>query len=539
MKKVSLNKLANYLNDLGIEDPAVYHNLSPADLVEHTLRKRQGVLTDTGALMCDTGKFTGRSPKDRYVVKDQITADKVWWGDINRPYDPQAFHSLSQKMMHFLSEKELYVRDVFVGADPEHAFKLRIVNTLPWQNLFCHNMFIAPTEEQLVDFEPDYLIVAAPEYKATPAVDATCSENFSILNLSEKMILIGGSAYTGEIKKGVFSVLNFILPVERGVMPMHCSANMNEEGETAIFFGLSGTGKTTLSADPDRRLIGDDEHGWTANGIFNFEGGCYAKVIGLSQEKEPQIWNAIRFGALLENTRFFAGTKQVDFNNKAVTENTRVSYPLQHVEGAVDPSIGNTPNHIFFLTCDAYGVLPPISKLTKGQAMYHFISGYTAKVAGTEAGINEPQAVFSACFGAPFMPLHPTAYAEMLGKKMEENQVSVWLVNTGWTGGEFGVGNRMKLPYTRSMIGAALNGTLEKETFVQHPIFGVSMPKHCPGVPEGLLNPEKTWEDKAAYQQKAMELAAAFVQNFDKFRDYANGEILAGEPQAAEMEAAE
>lgn len=514
---------------LNIGNP-VHYNLTSAELVEETIKKGQGVLNDTGALMVDTGKFTGRSPQDRFIVKDAITEDAVWWGPVNKPFDPDKFDALEAKIMDFMKDKELYVRDAFVCADEDYKMSLRVYNTLPWQNMFCYNMFLRPTPAELENFSAEFTILCAPEFMADPEVDGTRQSNFAILNMTKKMILIGGTAYTGEMKKGIFSALNFILPHQKNVLSMHCSANIGEKGDSAVFFGLSGTGKTTLSADPQRKLIGDDEHGWAEDHIFNFEGGCYAKVIDLSKEKEPDIWDAIKFEAILENTRFYPGTRSVDYTNKSVTENTRVSYPIYHINNAVEPSVGAIPNNIFFLTCDAFGVLPPISKLDKGQAMYHFISGYTAKVAGTEAGITEPVMAFSACFGAPFMPLHPTAYAEMLGKKMDEGHVNVWLVNTGWSGGPYGVGKRLKLQYTRAMITAALDGELTNVGYRKHTIFGVNFPSSCPGVPAKVLSAKATWKDDDAYYEKANMLARAFNDNFKKFEDYANEEIMAGAP---------
>jgi phosphoenolpyruvate carboxykinase (ATP) len=450
----------NRLQPLGISQAKeVSLNLTPAELVEEALRNGEGTLTDTGALMADTGKFTGRSPKDRFVVKDQNTADSVWWGDINIAFDPEKFDQLHQKVVAYLADKKLYVREAYAGAHPGSRLKLRVANELAWHNLFCNNMFIRPEAGEDTSWDPDFTIICAPGFHADPAVDGTRQSNFAILNFSKKMILIGGTGYAGEMKKGIFGVLNYLLPHEHNTLSMHCSANVGQDGDTAIFFGLSGTGKTTLSADPKRGLVGDDEHGWLPGneGIFNFEGGCYAKVIDLSREKEPEIWDAIRFGAIVENTRFVAGTHTVDYANKSVTENTRTAYPLHFIPNAVEPSVAGVPKNIFFLTADAFGVIPPISKLDKSHAMYHFMSGYTAKVAGTEMGVTEPQTTFSACFGQVFLPLHPTKYAEMLGKKMEEHpDVNVWLINTGWTGGSYGVGSRMKLGYTRAMITAAL-----------------------------------------------------------------------------------
>jgi len=533
MQEYGLKSTKAGLDTQGIADANTVHwNLSPAELVEEAVANGEGSLTDTGALMCDTGTFTGRSPKDRFVVEDENTKDSVWWGNVNIPISSEKFDQLHQKMLAFLKGKDLYVRDAYAGADENYRLDLRVINTKAWQNLFCHNMFLRPKQEELGSFVPNFTIICAPEFKADPSVDGTRQENFAIINFTKRMILIGGTGYAGEMKKGIFSVLNYILPHERNVLSMHCSANIGQEGDTAIFFGLSGTGKTTLSADPNRNLIGDDEHGWTENSVFNFEGGCYAKVIDLTREKEPEIWDAIKFGAIVENTRFFPGSRTVDYSNGTVTENTRTAYPIHHISNAVEPSTGGIPKNIFFLTCDAYGVLPPISKLDKGQAMYHFISGYTAKVAGTEAGITEPQTVFSACFGSPFLPLHPTKYAEMLGEKMLQHDVNVWLVNTGWSGGEYGVGSRMKLKYTRAMITAALNGELAKADYVEHPIFGILMPTSCPDVPSSVLNPEGTWDNKDAYQAKAQHLANEFVANFEKYSDFANSEILEGAPRA-------
>jgi phosphoenolpyruvate carboxykinase (ATP) len=510
-------------------------NLSPAALVEHALRRGEGTLTDTGALMADTGQFTGRSPKDRFVVRDANTTDSVWWGDINIAFDPTKFEQLHQKMVAYLADKEIFVRDAYAGANPDYQLKLRVVNELAWHNLFCYNMFLRPIEGADTSWTPDFSIVCAPGFEANPVVDGTRQKNFAVIDFTRKLILIGGTGYAGEMKKGIFGVLNYLLPHERATLPMHCSANVGAAGDTAIFFGLSGTGKTTLSTDPNRGLIGDDEHGWTPKaGIFNFEGGCYAKVIDLSREKEPEIWDAIRFGAIVENTRFRPGTHTVDFANKSVTENTRTAYPISFIANAIEPSVASAPQHIFFLTADAFGVLPPISKLDKSHAMYHFMSGYTAKVAGTEMGITEPQTTFSACFGQVFLPLHPTRYAEMLGQKMDENPgINVWLINTGWTGGSYGTGHRMRLGHTRAMITAALSGVLQEVHFKLHPIFGVAVPSAVPGVPTEILDPRNTWANKANYDQTASELAEKFVKNFEKYADFASAEILAGAPKVA------
>ena len=528
--------LTSCLAPLGFTENAQVHlNLSPAKLVQYALRRSEGVLTDTGALMCDTGQFTGRSPKDRFIVKDAGTADSVWWGDINIPFDTDKFNQLHQKMVQYLADKEIYVRDAYAGANPTYQLKLRAVTESAWHNLFCYNMFLRPEPGADTSWLPDFSIICAPGFEANPAVDGTRQKNFAILNFTKKLILIGGTGYAGEIKKGIFGVLNYLLPHERQTLAMHCSANVGQAGDTAIFFGLSGTGKTTLSADPNRGLVGDDEHGWTPDaGIFNFEGGCYAKAIDLSAEKEPEIWQAIRTGAIVENTRFVPGTTTVDFANKSVTENTRVAYPLNFIPNAIEPSVADAPKNIFFLTADAFGVLPPISKLDKCHAMYHFMSGYTAKVAGTEMGITEPQTTFSACFGAVFLPLHPTKYAEMLGQKMDKNpDVNVWLINTGWSGGSYGVGARMKLSYTRAMITAALNGDLDDVAFTTHPVWGVAVPASLPNVPTHILDPRDTWTDKDAYDKTAADLAAKFVDNFRKYAAFANEEILAGAPKVA------
>ena len=517
---------------MGLENiQKAYWNLTPAELVEHAIRRGEGKLSDTGALAADTGKFTGRSPKDRFIVKDAKTADSVWWGDINQPFDSDKFDQLYEKVIHHLSNKEVYVRDAYACALPEYRLNIRVVTESAFQNLFAYNLFQRPSKDEVEGFDPDWTVIAAPEFEADPDVDGTRQANFAIINFTRQMILIGGTAYTGEIKKGIFSVLNYLLPHERKVLSMHCSANVGEKGDTAIFFGLSGTGKTTLSADPHRNLVGDDEHGWTDTSVFNFEGGCYAKVVNLSRKNEPEIFNAIKFGALLENINFIPDTRIPDYRDTAKTENTRAAYPIHHIQNAILPSVAGSPNNIFLLTADAFGVLPPISKLNKGQAMYHFISGYTAKVAGTEAGVTEPQMAFSACFGAPFLPLHPTTYADMLGKKISEQDVNVWLVNTGWTGGPYGTGHRIDLPYTRRLINAALNGELDNAEFDKEPYFGLQIPKKVEGVPAEILTPRNTWSDKEGYDKKAKYLAAAFNKNFEKFIEHASEEIRAAAPK--------
>jgi phosphoenolpyruvate carboxykinase (ATP) len=520
------------VSQLGIKEGTAYWNLSPQDLASRAVALGQAKVTSTGAIAIDTGEFTGRSPKDKFTVKDSITADSVWWNNFNIPFDSAKFERLYQKMIQYFNGKEFFVRDVYACADPRYRINIRVINEYAWSNLFAYNMFIRPDEHELKQFSHEWLVINAPGFHANPVEDGTRQHNFSIIDFTKKIILIGGSGYTGEIKKGIFTALNFILPHQKNVLSMHCSSNIGEQGDTAIFFGLSGTGKTTLSADPNRKLIGDDEHGWTSdNVIFNFEGGCYAKTIDLSEEKEPEIFHAIREGALLENVGFKQGTNEVDYSNGSRTENTRVSYPIQFIPNIASPSLGKNPTHIFFLTCDAYGVLPPISKLTPGQAAFHFISGYTAKVAGTEADVLEPTMTFSACFGAPFMPLHPTRYAEMLSKKMKEANVKVWLVNTGWSGGAYGTGKRMSLKHTRALVTAALNNELNNVEFDRHEIFGLAMPTTCPHVPAEILNPRNTWADKDAYDQQAYFLAESFLKNFEKFAQYANEEILSGAPQ--------
>ncbi|MEY4602813.1 MAG: hypothetical protein RIT43_105 [Bacteroidota bacterium] len=509
-----------------------FWNFSPAELVEDTVITGQGVLTDTGAIAIETGEFTGRSPKDRFVVFDENTENSVWWGDVNIKFSSSQFDALYNRMKAYLNGRDVYVRDAYACADPQFRMNIRVVTEFPWSNMFAYNMFLRPEDNELENFLPDWHIVCAPGFKADPEIDGTRQHNFAVLNFTRKMIIIGGTGYTGEIKKGIFSVLNYVLPHERNVLSMHCSANIgNEQNDTAIFFGLSGTGKTTLSSDPNRRLIGDDEHGWADNSVFNFEGGCYAKTIDLTREKEPQIYDAIKFGAILENIGFHEGTSTPDYTDGSITENTRVSYPIHHIDNIAVPSIGGSPKNIFFLTADAFGVLPPISKLTKEQAMYHFMSGYTAKVAGTEVGITEPTTTFSACFGAAFLPLHPAKYAKLLGEKIDGKNINVWLINTGWTGGSYGVGSRMKLSYTRAMITAALTGKLDNVAFDVLPVFELAIPKTCDGVPSEILNPRETWADKMAYDETANNLAGKFVKNFEKFAAETSAEILNAAPK--------
>lgn len=516
----------------GLKYVEVLQNLSAQELQNLTLELGMGEETANGTLVVKTGKFTGRSPQDRFIVKDAYSAESVWWGKINKPISEENFDKLYQNVVEYLSGKTIYVKDANVCADPRYKLQVRTITELPWSNMFAHNMFMPISKEEEETFEPVWTVLCAPGYVADdPASYGLRQGNFSILNFTKKVVLIGGSAYTGEIKKGIFSALNMILPTEHQVLPMHCSANVGEDGDTAIFFGLSGTGKTTLSADPLRKLIGDDEHGWTAdNVIFNFEGGCYAKVIDLTEEKEPDIFRAIRPGAILENIVFKEESREVDYADSSITQNTRVSYPISHIDRIKTPSLAGNPKNIFFLTCDAFGVLPPVSRLTPGQAAYHFISGYTAKVAGTEAGITEPVPSFSACFGEPFMPLHPANYAEMLSKKITDAGVHVWLINTGWTGGPYGVGSRIKLSYTRQMITAILNDELEGARFEQHPIFGLFMPTEIPGVPTEMLDPMNTWSNKSAYISKCINLAHFFHLNFEKFSSQASQHIIEGGP---------
>tara|TARA_B100000700_G_scaffold193946_1_gene213620 strand:+ start:590 stop:2200 length:1611 start_codon:yes stop_codon:yes gene_type:complete len=530
MQEFGKKSIQSTITDLGISEGVAHWNLSAKELAKIAVSKGQAIEVSSGAITVNTGEFTGRSPLDRFIVKDDITTNSVWWGNINIPFDENDFDNLHKKVISYLNGKEIYVRDAYACADQNYRMNIRVVNEYAWSNMFAYNMFLRPTEKEILNFNPEWTILNAPGFAADSEIDGTRQHNFAILNFTKKLIIIGGTAYTGEIKKGIFSALNFILPFEKNVLPMHCSANIGNDGDTAIFFGLSGTGKTTLSADPERKLIGDDEHGWSDDSVFNFEGGCYAKCIDLSKEKEPDIYAAVKEGALLENVVLFEGTNEVDYKDGSITENTRVSYPINHIRNIATPSIGDSAKNIFFLTADAFGVLPPISKLNTGQAMFHFISGYTAKVAGTEAGITEPQTTFSACFGAPFMPLHPTRYAEMLGEKMKKHDVNVWLVNTGWSGGEYGIGERISLKYTRSMITAALKGQLNDLEYETHSVFGLHMPTTCPNVPSEILNPRNTWKNKEAYDQKADDLAKSFNENFEQFSNYANQEILSAKP---------
>ncbi|MDX5475433.1 MAG: phosphoenolpyruvate carboxykinase (ATP), partial [Bacillaceae bacterium] len=479
--------------------------------------RNEGTLSSTGAILATTGKYTGRSPKDKFIVEDEVSKSKVDWGKVNQPISEEVFDRLYEKVLQYLGDKEeIFVFKGFAGADEKYRLPIQVINEFAWHNLFAHQLFIRPTDEEVAKHETAFTIVSAPTFKADPAVDGTNSEAFILVSFSKRIVLIGGTEYAGEMKKSIFSIMNYLLP-EEGIMPMHCSANVGREGDVALFFGLSGTGKTTLSADPNRKLIGDDEHGWSNTGVFNIEGGCYAKCIGLTREKEPQIFDAIRFGSVLENVVLDENSRVADYDNSTLTENTRAAYPLQAMDNIVDPSVAGHPTTIVFLTADATGVLPPISKLSKEQAMFHFLSGYTSKLAGTERGITSPQATFSTCFGSPFLPLPATVYAEMLGKKIDEHNVQVFLVNTGWTGGEYGVGSRMKLSYTRAMVQAAIEGELTNTETAKDPYFGLEIPVHVAGVPDEVLQPMKTWNNDEAYDAKARELAGKFKANFEKF----------------------
>lgn len=505
------------LDAFGLKPKEVHRNLPVEKLVEHTLANQEGVLGMGGATMVKTGRFTGRSPKDKYFVDEGDASKNIWWGPVNQKLNEATFDKLLNKVCNHYEGSELYLFDGYAGAEKANQLPIRIVTEKAWHAHFVNNMFIRPSKTDLKGFQPKFTILNACDVSAEDYKELGLnSEVFVVFHLSKGIAIIGGTMYAGEMKKGIFSVMNYLLPL-RGVLSMHCSANRGEAGDTALFFGLSGTGKTTLSADPNRALIGDDEHGWSDNGIFNFEGGCYAKCIDLSREKEPDIWDAIRFGALLENVVYDEDTRAVDFSNKSITENTRVSYPIYHIDNALEPSVGGHPKTIIFLTCDAFGVLPPVAKLSPGQAMYHFISGYTAKVAGTERGVDEPQATFSSCFGQPFLPLHPTTYAKLLGEKMERHGAKAYLVNTGWTGGAYGVGERISLPVTRAIITAILKGDIEKVVCKADPYFGVEVPCDLPGVDAKVLDPVQTWPDSQAYDDTARKLVALFRENFRSF----------------------
>ena len=509
----------------------VYWNLTTPGLYEHAVRRREGLISHLGPLVVRTGAYTGRSPNDKFIVRESKTSDNIWWGSVNRPFDETKFKNLWHRLQGYMQGNDIFIQDCYIGADPKYRMPVRLITEYAWHSLFVRNMFI-PIEnrEELAHHVPEFTFIDMPKFHAVMEFDDTNSEAFILINLAERLVLIGGTSYAGEIKKSAFSVMNYFLP-EKNVLPMHCSANIYNNGDTCIFFGLSGTGKTTLSADPKRALIGDDEHGWGDNGVFNFEGGCYAKVIRLSEEAEPEIYNTTRkFGTILENVAIDAYDRHPDLNDDTFTENTRASYPITNLDNFVPGGMGGHPKHIIFLTADAFGVLPPISRLTPEQAMYHFLSGYTAKVAGTERGITEPEATFSACFGAPFMPRHPGIYAKLLGEKISKHKSQCWLVNTGWTGGPYGVGHRMSIKYTRALLDAALEGKLDQVKFEKDPIFGLAIPANCPDVPVEILIPRNTWKDKAAYDQKARELAKRFKDNFKSFESLVNQKVIDSGP---------
>jgi phosphoenolpyruvate carboxykinase (ATP) len=508
---------------------AVHWNLSPAELIEAAVRRGEGRLAADGGFRAETAPHTGRSPNDKFTVKEPSCADVVDWGNVNVPIAPAHYEVLRDDIAAYLNERELFVRDARAGADPDHAIGVRVVTPSAWHNLFAYNMFLRPDPSELDAMVPDFTVLHAPEMQADPERHGTRSATAVVVNFAEGVVLICGTRYAGEIKKSIFGALNYRLP-DQGVLPMHCSANVGDEGDVALFFGLSGTGKTTLSADTDRGLIGDDEHGWSDDGVFNFEGGCYAKTIRLSAEGEPEIYNATRrFGTILENV-ILRDDGSIDYDDAAITQNTRASYPIDYIPNAVHPSRGGHPRNVVFLTADAFGVLPPIARLTPDQAQYHFLSGYTAKVAGTERGVTEPRATFSACFGAPFLPLHPTAYAEMLGERLERHEARVWLVNTGWTGGPYGVGSRMSLAHTRAMVRAALGGQLDAIETVADPVFGLAVPAAVPGVPSEVLQPRTTWESPEAYDEQAEKLAAMFRDNFGQYADHVTDAVKAAGP---------
>lgn len=512
------SKFTNQLVEFGINPSKVYRNLSVTNLVEIAIQKNEGIVTSTGSLSVKTGKYTGRSPDDRYIVYDDETHENVDWGKINHQFPTGKFDKIFEKMKKFVEGNELFVFDGFAGADKENRLPIRVLTDHAWQSLFARQLFVRPSSAELETHDPEFTVMSLNDFEAIPEVDGTNSNVFILINLSKKLVLICGTSYAGEIKKSIFSVMNYILPA-RGVFPMHCSANIGKDGDTSLFFGLSGTGKTSLSADPNRMLIGDDEHGWSDKGTFNFEGGCYAKCINLNEEAEPQIWNAIKSGAVLENVVIEKQTLKPDFNDSRLTENTRAAYPLEYIPGAIIPSVGEHPKVVVFLTADARGVLPPVSKLTKEGAMFHFMSGYTSKLAGTERGIKEPKAVFSECFAAPFMPRYASVYAKMLGEKIIKHKTVVYLINTGWSGGPYGVGDRIKIQYSRAMVTAALTGALDIVKYTHNDLFNLDIPTECPNVPSEILDPKNTWIDKDSYDLSARKLAQMFIDNFEKFKN--------------------
>jgi phosphoenolpyruvate carboxykinase (ATP) len=521
------------LENHGIKNVAdIYWNLPTPALYEEAVRRREGAIAHLGPLVVRTGHHTGRSPNDKFIVREPSSEDKIWWGKVNRPFESERFDALYHRLLAYLQMKDVFVQDCFVGADPQYQVPIRIITETAWHSLFARNIFIQATPEQLERHVPEFTVIDTPRFHAMPALDGTQSEVFITVNFGQKLVLIGGTSYAGEIKKSVFTIMNYLLPLGQ-VLSMHCSANVGMRGDVALFFGLSGTGKTALSADPERSLIGDDEHGWSDRGVFNFEGGCYAKVIRLSRQAEPQIYETTRrFGTILENVAFDTRTRRLDLDDESLTENTRAAYPISQIPNTIRPGLGGHPKNIIFLTADAFGIVPPIAHLTPAQAMYHFLSGYTAKVAGTEKGVTEPQATFSACFGAPFMALHPSVYARLLGEKIDRHKVKVWLVNTGWSGGPYGVGQRMKIAYTRAIVRAALNGALDDVPTEVDPVFGVHVPVACPDVPVEVLKPRNTWRDPATYDEQAAKLAAMFISNFEQFAGQVSAEVRAAGPQA-------
>ena len=510
------------LDKAGIRNPrCVYYNMVIPQLLEEAIKREEGILTSTGAFNVLTGKYTGRSPQDRYIVNDEVTHDSIDWGKINVPIEPEKFERLKGKLCAYLQGKDVFVYDGFVGVDPQCRLAVRFINEYAYQTVFVENMFLEATKEELANFQPEFTVVCAPNFKADPGEDGVRSEAFIIINFQKKMVIIGGTSYGGEIKKSIFTVMNFLLP-QRGILPMHCSANVGErEDDVAIFFGLSGTGKTSLSADPRRRLIGDDEHGWSDKGIFNFEGGCYAKCINLSREKEPQIWEALRYGAIMENVVVDPLTREADYNDARYTENTRASYPIEYIPNALVPGMAGHPKVVILLTADAFGVMPPVAKLTKEKAVEFFLLGYTSKLAGTERGIVEPQATFSTCFGAPFMPRHPQVYAKMLGEKIAKHGSRTYLVNTGWMGGPYGVGKRIDITYTRAIVHSIIEGSIENSSFREDPIFGFLVPEEVKDVPRELLYPRSTWRNGSEFDEQAKKLQSDFEKNISRFRSSA------------------
>ena len=516
-----------------IKNPGnMYRNLPTPALYEEIVRRREGLLSHLGPVVVRTGQHTGRSPNDKFIVNDAKSKNNIWWGKDNKPMDTAQYRQLKTKLMAYFQGRDIFVQDCYAGADSKYRLSIRIITENAWHNLFARNMFIRELNKKvLATFKPDFTVYHAPQFIAEPEVDGTTTEAFIVANFTRKEVIIGGTAYAGEIKKSIFTVMNYILPHKK-ILGMHCSANVGKKKDVALFFGLSGTGKTTLSSSADRILIGDDEHGWGNDGIFNFEGGCYAKVIKLSEKEEPEIFGTTRkFGTILENVTIDHQSRRINLNDACLTQNTRAAYPIGHIPNSSKTGIGDHPNNIIMLTCDAFGVMPPIAKLSPEQAMYHFLSGYTAKVAGTERGITEPKATFSACFSAPFMALNPTVYADLLGQKIKKHKSKCWLINTGWTGGPYGVGKRMQIAYTRKMVRAALDGTLDAIPTTAHPVFKLEVPNECPGVPSEILWPRNTWENKRSYDVKANKLAKLFAKNFVAYKSYASDKIKSAAPK--------